>query len=73
MSGKRKTFKCGHRGFGQWCHRCHQAIDLDAQHDKLIEIFARPQRRKDKRRESTERHALKGIRDEAARLRESTR
>ncbi len=24
----RKTFKCGHRGFGRLCHRCQQALNL---------------------------------------------
>jgi hypothetical protein len=28
MSGKRKSFKCGHWGFGLECHRCHQAIEF---------------------------------------------
>ncbi len=25
MSGHRKTFQCGHKGFGQICHRCLQS------------------------------------------------
>ena len=25
MSGHRKTFQCGHKGFGQICHRCIQS------------------------------------------------
>jgi len=29
MSGKRKRFSCGHRGFGGWCHRCQFADKLE--------------------------------------------
>jgi hypothetical protein len=25
MPAKRKTFKCGHVGFGRYCHRCCEA------------------------------------------------
>ena len=26
---RRKTFSCGHKGWGQFCHRCAQAKDLE--------------------------------------------
>jgi hypothetical protein len=29
MSGHRKTFQCGHKGFGQICHRCLQEESQD--------------------------------------------
>lgn len=29
-SGNRKRFPCGHRGFGQYCHRCEMAGKLEA-------------------------------------------
>lgn len=28
-SGKPKVHACGHRGFGQWCHRCAAADSLE--------------------------------------------
>lgn len=28
-SGNRKHFSCGHRGFGQYCHRCEFAEKLE--------------------------------------------
>jgi len=51
MSSKRKRFAdCEHFGFGQWCHRCVQAKELDAlatkaptdgERDKLLAEAAR--------------------------------
>jgi hypothetical protein len=32
MSGHRKTFQCGHKGFGQICHRCLQEEIKDRTH-----------------------------------------
>jgi hypothetical protein len=29
MSGHRKTFQCGHKGYGQICHRCLQQEQVD--------------------------------------------
>jgi len=28
-SGNRKRFSCGHKGFGQQCHRCEMASKLE--------------------------------------------
>lgn len=28
MSRRKKTFLCGHKGYGQICHRCLQAVEI---------------------------------------------
>jgi hypothetical protein len=33
-SGKRKNFGCGHRGFGAYCHRCHEGKRLKAEAER---------------------------------------
>lgn len=35
MTRRKKTFPCGHKGFGQICHRCVQAQAVDDRHKKL--------------------------------------
>jgi len=36
MSRKRKKyFECGHRGFGQYCHRCFQETGKKVKRDRL--------------------------------------
>jgi hypothetical protein len=41
MTVTRTTFKCGHRGFGSFCHRCRQAELLEARID-LAEASRHP-------------------------------
>lgn len=41
-SARRKTFvACGHRGFGQFCHRCAQADSLEKSKGDPVVIAAR--------------------------------
>ena len=35
MTRRKKTFPCGHKGFGQICHRCVQAKAVEDRHKKL--------------------------------------
>ena len=35
MTRRKKTFPCGHKGFGQICHRCVQAKTIFEQKQKL--------------------------------------
>jgi hypothetical protein len=32
---RKKTFSCGHKGYGQICHRCAQAVALQEQDDRV--------------------------------------
>jgi hypothetical protein len=34
MPGHKKTFPCGHRGYGQYCHRCMQEIKQEIEEEK---------------------------------------
>lgn len=43
MSKRKKTFTCGHKGYGQQCHRCAQAILTQA---KTAQSYLQKQRQK---------------------------
>lgn len=40
MPATKQPFPCGHKGYGQFCHRCFQAKELERLADLIDPLFA---------------------------------
>lgn len=66
-SGNKKKFSCGHRGFGQYCHRCEMAEKLEKLAESKKSLVTHKKAKKPKKWTTEE------MLEEAKRLRSNNR